>query len=84
MAGLSQVGKVITIYPSDDDQLIWLALELDKLTSKLDGPRIYSDRPVNKNSLVHYRYGTFIILTYQNAAGQIIPAIRTPDGELPP
>jgi hypothetical protein len=53
MASLSQVGKVITIYPSDDDQLIWLALELDKLTSKLDGPRIYSDRPVNKNSLAH-------------------------------
>jgi class IV lanthipeptide synthase len=53
MAGLSQVGKVITIYPSDDDQLIWIALELDKLTSKLDGPRFCSNRPANKNSLAH-------------------------------
>jgi hypothetical protein len=47
MSGLSQAGKVITIYPSDDDQLIWLALELDKLFAILLVQlfRITAERP---------------------------------------
>src|SRR5688500_17764856 len=55
--GLAQVGKFITVYPSDDAQLIRLAVTLDGATRGLRGPRISSDRPLRPGSLVHYRYG---------------------------
>jgi tRNA A-37 threonylcarbamoyl transferase component Bud32 len=52
-------GKFITAYPRDDEQILVLAEELDRVTADLAGPRILSDRPVRPGSLVHYRYGEF-------------------------
>lgn len=56
--GLSQVGKFITVYPANDDQAVALALALHDATSGLRGPRVPSDRPLQPESLVHYRYGS--------------------------
>lgn len=58
-AGLAQIGKFITAYPSDDEQAIDLAARLDEATSGMRGPRVPSDRPLRQGSLVHYRYGAF-------------------------
>lgn len=55
--GLSQIGKYITVYPSDNAKAVRLAIALDRATSGLRGPRVPSDRPLRPNSLVHYRYG---------------------------
>jgi len=55
--GLSQVGKFITVYPSDDATAVTLAVALHEATSGLRGPRVPSDRPLRPGSLVHYRYG---------------------------
>ena len=55
--GLSQIGKFLTVYPSDDDHCVRLARRLDQATRGLAGPRIPSDRRLNPHSLVHYRYG---------------------------
>ncbi|MFD0688098.1 class IV lanthionine synthetase LanL [Actinomadura fibrosa] len=52
-------GKFITVYPRDDEQLLAVADELDRVTADLVGPRILSDRPLRPGSLVHYRYGEF-------------------------
>lgn len=52
-------GKFITAYPRDDEQILALAEELDRVTVDLAGPRILSDRPIRPGSLVHYRYGEF-------------------------
>lgn len=57
--GASQVGKFLTIYPSDDAQAIRLAVALDEGTRGLAGPRVPTDRPLRPGSLVHYRYGAF-------------------------
>jgi hypothetical protein len=58
--GPSQIGKFITVYPSDDAQAVRLALKLDEATRGLRGPRIPTDRPLRPGSLVHYRYGAMV------------------------
>lgn len=83
-AGLSQVGKFITVYPNDDAQAVRLALALDRATEGLRGPAIPSDRALRPQSLVHYRYGGFGALQVRTQLGETLPAIRTPDGSLVP
>ena len=82
--GLAQVGKFITIYPSDDAQLIRLAVALDDATQGLRGPRIPSDRPLRPGSLVHYRYGGSGDRIMQTPLGEVLPALVAPSGELVP
>lgn len=82
--GLSQIGKFITIYPGDDEQAVRLAVALDEATRGLRGPRVPSDRPLRRGSLVHYRYGGFDGMFIQTPIGEITPAVRTPTGELVP
>jgi len=81
---LSQIGKFITIYPGDDEQAVRLAVTLDEQTGGLRGPRIPSDRPLRRGSLVHYRYGGFGGMFIQTPIGEITPAVRAPTGELVP
>ncbi len=82
--GLSQVGKFITVYPNDDAQAVALAVRLDRATYGLRGPAVPSDRPLRVGSIVHYRYGGFGDLFLQTRMGQILPALRTPEGNLVP
>lgn len=82
LGGLSQIGKFITVYPNDDVQAVRLATELDQVTRGLDGPSVPSDRAFMPSSLVHYRYGSFDHTWIQLATGQIVPALRSPGGEL--
>jgi len=58
--GTSQMGKFLTVYPSDDDQAVRLAVELDTATRGLRGPRVPTDRVLRPGSLVHYRYGAMV------------------------
>lgn len=59
IAGVSQVGKFITVYPKDDEQAVRVGVALDAATMGLRGPRVVSDRPLRDGGLVHYRYGDF-------------------------
>ena len=60
-AGRSQVGKFITVYPRNDEQAVSLATALDDATAGLRGPRVPSDKALSPSSLVHYRYGDFVM-----------------------
>lgn len=82
--GASQIGKFVTIYPSDDEQAVRLAVALDQATRGLRGPAIPTDRPLTPGSLIYYRYGGFADRNLQTHAGQLLPAIIAPDGELIP
>lgn len=59
--GLSQMGKFITVYPKSDKHAVKLAKLLDSVAKGLEGPIILSDRSFRTNSLVHYRYGSFLV-----------------------
>jgi len=82
LEGYSQIGKFITIYPNSDKQAVRLAKALHKATEGLPGPAIPSDRPLQPDSLVHYRYGAFVHMSVSNQLGGTHLAIRTPRGEM--
>jgi len=75
-----QAGKVITIYPVDEDTLRTVAAALVTATADLGGPRILTDRPVSPGSVVHYRYGAFAGVPTFGTDGRLTAALRAPDG----
>ncbi|MFD7615000.1 class IV lanthionine synthetase LanL [Streptomyces sp. NPDC059828] len=79
-ADRAQCGKVITVYPADDDQLRALAVALDDATAGLPGPAILSDRPLRPGSLVHYRYGAFQGVPVLTDDGVHQLRVAAPDG----
>lgn len=83
-AGLSQVGKFITVYPQTDAQAVRLAASLHAATQGLVGPVISSDRPLVIDSLVHYRYASFGSRRMQTLLGPIVSMLVAPNGDLVP
>lgn len=83
-AGLSQVGKFVTVYPADDAQAVAVAIAVAAATRGLRGPEIPSDRPIEAGGVVHYRYGAFGDLQMQTRLGEITPALIVPGGGLTP
>jgi rhamnogalacturonyl hydrolase YesR len=73
-------GKFITVYPDGDAQAVELAQACHEATLGLAGPVILSDRRYRPDSLVHYRYGSFVPQTVYNSEGQIVHVIRDPEG----
>src|SRR5690606_27737738 len=71
-----------TIYPEDDVQAKQIAWEIHYATVSFRGPRIVSDRPLTRESLVHYRYGAFKRRSYVDNNIQKIEAIENNSGEL--
>jgi len=82
--GLSQVGKFMTIYPTDDEQAVRLAISIDQATRGLEGPAIPSDRPLYTGSLVHYRYGGSSWRYVRDSHDNLTLAITDKDGKLIP
>lgn len=78
----ASAGKFITVYPADDEDCGALAAELDARLAGIDGPVVLSDLPYRRASLVSCRYGAFTAMYTLSAAGDVRPAIRTPDGAL--
>jgi hypothetical protein len=82
--GYSQVGKVITIYPRDNEEAVRLARRLHDLTRGMPAPAVPFDRRFRPGSCVYYRYGGFKSLDIVSSDGEVIPAVRNPEGELVP
>lgn len=76
--GISQIGKFVTIYPSDEKTFLTLLVNLDHLTVNFKGPTVFSDRSLSLDSIVHYRYGGFISKKAQNQLGIYIENIIHP------
>lgn len=55
----SQVGKVLTLYPSSAQEAVEVARELHGATRGLHGPQVPFDERYRARSLVYYRYGAF-------------------------
>src|SRR6266516_2858417 len=83
-AGLSQVGKVVTIYPANDDVAVRLAQLLWRALPNFEGPAIPTDHRLAGRSVVHYRYGAFPRRFVRTRLGEIIAAIVDTDGLLVP
>ena len=81
--GFSQVGKFLTIYPASPELARSVALYLDRLTRKLNGPIIPYDRRLRSSSCVYYRYGSFSNETL-TVRRKKVSVIARPDGRLVP
>jgi hypothetical protein len=79
----SQVGKIITIYPKNDDQAIFLAQRLHALTKRFSGPNIPFDLKFAESGNVYYRYGAFEYVEVTHN-GRQVPALPSPAGDLIP
>ncbi len=82
--GYQQVGKFITVYPSTDDQAIYLAENLHKLTEDFSVISVPYDEQYRPNSSVFYRYGGFSKIEITGENGKIFLAIKNPAGEFVP
>ncbi len=82
--GYSQIGKFITIYPRNDEEAVFLARRLHKLTGDFSAPAVPFDLEFRQGSCVFYRYGAFEPIEMENSDGTRIPAIWHPDGHLIP
>jgi hypothetical protein len=83
-AGLSQVGKFITVYPAGDSMAVSVATALARAAHGLRGPRIPSDRPLDADGVLYYRYGSFGNLRMQTRLGEVVPALIDSQGTLVP
>lgn len=82
--GLSQIGKFITIYPTNDVEAHSLANLIHSATLGIPGPAVPSDRRFRQGGSVYYRYGGFSDLVMQTLEGETVPALRDPEGRLVP
>ena len=81
LAGETQTGKILTVYPSDDREAASLARELDRRWPSTEGPAIPSDLAVRANGAVFLRYGAFDGNVLIDRFGKVSPALRMADGE---
>lgn len=83
--GDTQIGKILTLFPRDDDEAASIAMEIDRLWPSTRGPVIPSDRALRKGGAVFLRYGAFgggpVLF---DDAGRHELALRRPDGTLVP
>jgi hypothetical protein len=57
--GYSQIGKIFTIYPADEDSFVGLSKELAAALRGVEGPAVPFDFAVPGTRCVFYRFGSF-------------------------
>ncbi|HWK07373.1 MAG TPA: lanthionine synthetase LanC family protein [Puia sp.] len=78
--GISQIGKILTLYPEDDAQIVDLANFIAKNTRDLAGPTILTDLHIS--SVLYMRYGSFNPILKTDIFGTEYRYIYSPNGEL--
>lgn len=76
-------GKFITIYPVDEQACERILADLDGLLDGMPGPYILSDLRY-RNGPLYVRYGSFTSRQCLNSSGAMVPAIANAAGELVP
>ncbi len=78
-----QLGKIVTVYPRNDQEARILATELDKIWPLSAGPAIVTDLAIRAQGAIFMRYGAFggggVI---GDSIGRHAFALRRPDGSL--
>ncbi|WUC81060.1 class IV lanthionine synthetase LanL [Streptomyces sp. NBC_00536] len=82
-AGPGIVGKAITVYPGPGPGVLAaLAAELVTVLRGREGPRVVSDRRVDPDAPVYYRYGPFTGDYRTGRGGRLESVMTGPDGQL--
>jgi hypothetical protein len=76
-------GKLVTIYPANDEEFETILRELGDLLDGAPGPYILSDLRWG-NGPLYVRYGSFVNRFHVDDSGDVVPVIEDPDGTLVP
>ncbi|MER7842625.1 class IV lanthionine synthetase LanL [Kitasatospora sp. NPDC096077] len=79
--GDGSVGKAVTVYPAPDT-VVALADELVAALRGREGPQVVSDRRVDPDAPVYYRYGPFTGDYRTGRSGRLESVMVGPDGRL--
>ncbi|MFD8706806.1 class IV lanthionine synthetase LanL [Kitasatospora sp. NPDC059648] len=79
--GAGSVGKAITVYPAPGT-VVALAEELVAVLRGREGPTVVSDRRVDPDAPVHYRYGPFTGDYRTGRSGRLESVMVGPDGRV--
>lgn len=58
-AGAAQLGKILTVYPPDEQAARTLILQLDRAWPTTHGPEVQTDLHLRARLAVSFRYGVF-------------------------
>ncbi|MFE5588543.1 phosphotransferase, partial [Kitasatospora sp. NPDC056531] len=81
VSSAGSAGKAITVYPAPGT-VVTLAQELVAVLRGREGPQIVSDRRVDPDSPVYYRYGPFSGDYRTGRSGRLESVMTGPDGRL--
>jgi hypothetical protein len=74
-------GKLITIYPNDDDEFRECLADLAGLLAGRSGAYVLSDMRYRDSKALYFRYGQFLDTHSVDVMGRKLPYIVRPDGE---
>lgn len=74
-------GKLMTVYPGDQDVFLRLIDALHVATDGFDGPYILSDRRYKDRGVVYYRYGEILSKSRLTIDGGSASDLTAPDGQ---
>lgn len=78
----SQIGKVITVYPRNENEAVSLAQALHQLTRRLHSPSVPFDLRFADRGNVYYRFGALRHMEIKLANGKSVPAMNSLNGRL--
>jgi len=79
--GLTQVGKVLTVYPANDDIARTLGNRLSQCLRGIEGPPVSTDAGAwSADAPVYFRYGAFDGTYRVDALGRKVRRMTLPDG----
>ncbi|MGG7572797.1 class III lanthionine synthetase LanKC [Streptomyces sirii] len=79
----SSAGKLLTVYPADEAELARTLEGLDAIVGGRPGPYVLTDLRFRQGPL-YVRYGGFRTSYMEDADGDLVTALRRPDGSLEP
>ncbi|WP_329466808.1 class III lanthionine synthetase LanKC [Streptomyces sp. NBC_01431] len=76
-------GKLVTVYPRDDDEFRTCLADLARVLEGVDGAYVLSDLRYRDGKALYFRYGQFLDTHTVDVLGRRMPHILGPDGPVP-
>ncbi|MFD5408325.1 class III lanthionine synthetase LanKC [Streptomyces nojiriensis] len=76
-------GKLVTVYPRDDDEFRTCLADLARLLKGVEGAYVLSDLRYRDSKALYFRYGQFLDTRTVDVLGRSLPQILGPDGPVP-
>ncbi|CAM5614542.1 class III lanthionine synthetase LanKC [Streptomyces avidinii] len=76
-------GKLVTVYPRDDDEFRTCLADLARLLKGIEGAYVLSDLRYRDSKALYFRYGQFLDTHAVDVLGRRLPRILGPDGPVP-